>query len=78
MGDYLGCLYFISKGLQMDLGFTKGHVFKERIFKNSPSLISDFPVFYPMVKVFSKLIFLCIKYTFKRDEISLEIFQCFT
>jgi calcineurin-binding protein cabin-1 len=47
LGDYVGCLYFISKGLQMDVGFTKGHIFKDRIFKNSPSLVKDFPLFYP-------------------------------
>lgn len=47
LGDYLACLYYISKGLGMDVGFLKGHFFKEKIFNLFPSLVMGFNMYYP-------------------------------
>ncbi|KAL1132153.1 hypothetical protein AAG570_010110 [Ranatra chinensis] len=47
LGNYLTCLYFISKGLQMDPGYIKGHAFKAKVFQHSSSLLTEFPLYYP-------------------------------
>lgn len=44
-----GCLYYICKALEKDIGYTKGWVLKEKIFEEQPCLRRD------SMKLFSKL-----------------------
>lgn len=44
-----GCLYYICKALEKDMGYSKGHVLKEKIFEEQPCLRRD------SMKMFSKL-----------------------
>ncbi|XP_057211777.1 calcineurin-binding protein cabin-1 isoform X3 [Triplophysa rosa] len=49
LSDYSCCLYYICKALEKDVGFSKGHVLKEKIFEEQPCLRRD------SMKMFSKL-----------------------
>jgi len=44
-----GCLYYICKALEKDIGYSKGRVLKEKIFEEQPCLRRD------SMKMFSKL-----------------------
>lgn len=44
-----GCLYYICKALEKDMGYTKAWVLKEKIFEEQPCLRRD------SMKLFSKL-----------------------
>lgn len=48
-GWIAGCLYYICKALEKDIGYSKGWVLKEKIFEEQPCLRRD------SIKLFSKL-----------------------
>ncbi|XP_066499706.1 calcineurin-binding protein cabin-1 isoform X2 [Hoplias malabaricus] len=49
LSDYSSCLYFICKALEKDIGYTKGRVFKEKIFEEQPCLRRD------SIRMFTKI-----------------------
>uniref|UniRef100_A0A1B6DLG9 Uncharacterized protein n=1 Tax=Clastoptera arizonana TaxID=38151 RepID=A0A1B6DLG9_9HEMI len=50
-GGHVNCLYYISTALERDPGYGRGLAFRERIFKNHPTLKEHYNMFYPENKL---------------------------